>query len=156
LKSLGYLFLLVGAVMLAIQYGATGSLSTQQTIYTFIIKNQAGVPVVGAQVYVDCAFGTGGSIPYEGISDSTGTANVAVMAGSQVLLWQVVASGYTTFNGTGTPSNPQTVTLASGNSASVSGGVVSTVAFPLVTLGGFVFAGLGVVLVWRGKREAKT
>jgi hypothetical protein len=74
------------------------------TVVTFTVKDSVtGAPIAGAYAYLVCTFAGGGTIPYNGYSDSNGVVSIDIDGNVPVIGWSVSKSGYQTATGSGTP-----------------------------------------------------
>ncbi len=68
-----------------------------------VVNAVTGVPVAGAYIMVYAALPGGGTIPWDGYTDSNGYANVDIGGSGSVLGWSVSATGYYAKSGQGYP-----------------------------------------------------
>jgi hypothetical protein len=82
------------------------------TVVTFTVKDaNTQAPIAGAYCMLACTFSGGGTVPFDGYSDSNGVVSIDIDGFAPVVAWSVTASGYEPASGSGQP--PATVLLTS-------------------------------------------
>lgn len=110
-------------------------------IYTTqVVDAKTGAPVPGAYVLLSCVFPGGGTVPWDGYSDSNGVVTIDTGSTGPVVSWDVTAAGYVEQYANG--SLPSMISLVPVGGGGAPSGVNWT---PVVVVGGILGA---LALAW--------